>query len=161
MLSGMSCANRVVLWMVFARPYFYYVLPVVKLQLPTFQNRFTTAMRNSFRKFLSLPKSTPRRIMEKLFEEGKILMERQFRSVNNKIIQRFLGQEPIDQEENGRVEDYVGIAELLPINFNQLFIYAGKKCTLHNKHLKWIRFLYTLIFRILSNGWINYAQEMK
>ena len=109
-----------------------------KLQSPTFQNRFTTAMRNSFRKFLSLPKSTPRRIMEKLFEEGKI---KQFRSVNNKLIQRFLGQEPIDQEEKSRVEDYVRIAELLPINFNQLFIYAGKKCICHNKHLTWDQIL--------------------
>ena len=35
-LQNLSCVNRIILWMVFARPYFHYVLPVVRLQSETF-----------------------------------------------------------------------------------------------------------------------------
>lgn len=85
----LSIENQYLLWMVYTRPYYLYIAPVIGTQTKTIQNEFHSNWRISFKNFIGIPKNAPNEFVKILMEDTEEITKEMTLSNEKKINARF------------------------------------------------------------------------
>jgi hypothetical protein len=90
----LSFENQYLLWAIYVRPYLLYTAPIIESQNKGTQKEFYSLWKNSFKQFMGLPKATPNSVLERIFENYKMVTDRLHSRNLEKIRKRFGNEEP-------------------------------------------------------------------
>ena len=100
-----------------------------------------TQWRQSIKRFLGLPRNTPNKIFDKLFENSQATAAKQIANTEQKIQSRFESEQSRQPDNNAAANLEGEIAREkhslthFPKNFKALMAYAQYTCSCHNQHL--------------------------
>lgn len=131
----LSVDNQFMLWSSYIRPYFQYILPVIKTQAKTLQQKVKTLWKKSLKSTIGIPWRTPNQVLKIFLADFEHIQSKSQHDNNQRIISR------LDEEMDniGIVQDQsytdAGHISCIPENFKQMLYLQGKTCTCCNRYL--------------------------